>query len=51
VLDSIYIDEENRKQGRGGKLMENGLLWFKNNKIDNNSIDVVYANDKALPFY
>ena len=51
VLDSIYIANAYRKQGCGGRLIEKALQWFDENNISDISIDVVYANDEALPFY
>lgn len=50
-IESIYIDGNYRKSGLGGKLMESALKWFESNKISNIQINVVYANDDALPFY
>ena len=50
-IDSIFIERAYRKQGFGGRLMDKALLWFEKNNISDISIDVVYANDEALPFY
>lgn len=50
-IESIYIDRNYRKSGLGGKLMESALKWFESNNISNIQINVVYANDDALPFY
>lgn len=50
-VESIFIKEEYRKFGLGDKLMNNALKWFESNRIKNIGINVVYANDEALPFY
>lgn len=50
-IESIYIDKQYRRLGLGDKLMRRALEWFKTNSIDDIKIDVVYANDEALPFY
>ncbi|EKQ58281.1 MULTISPECIES: GNAT family N-acetyltransferase [unclassified Clostridium] len=50
-IESIYIERDYRKFGLGGKLMESSLDWFESNNIKNIKINVVYANDDALPFY
>ena len=50
-IESIYIKDDYRKFGLGGKLMESSLNWFESNGITNIQIGVAYANDEALPFY
>jgi len=50
-IESIYIEDNYRKFGLGGKLMESSLNWFESNGITNIQIGVAYANDEALPFY
>jgi len=50
-IESIYIDNNYRKFGLGGKLMESSLSWFELNGITNIQIGVVYSNEEALPFY
>lgn len=50
-LESIYIENEYRKFGLGAKFMKSALEWFESNEITNIQINVVYANDEALPFY
>ncbi|GCD10536.1 GNAT family N-acetyltransferase [Clostridium tagluense] len=50
-IESIYIENDYRKFGLGGKLMESSLSWFKLNGITNIQIGVVYSNEEALPFY
>jgi Acetyltransferases len=50
-VESIYILEEYRKFGQGKELMERALKWFDENDVNDISINVVYANDEALPFY
>lgn len=50
-IESIYIEEQYRKLKLGDKLMKNALNWFNSNAITNLEINVVYANDTALPFY
>jgi len=50
-IESIYIENKYRKFRLGDKLMKNALAWFESNSITNIAINVVYANDEALPFY
>lgn len=50
-IESIYIEDKYRKFGLGDKLMKNALSWFELNTITNIQINVVYANDEAVPFY
>lgn len=50
-IESIYIENQYRKFGLGGKIMESALNWFELNRITNIQIGVVYSNDEALPFY
>lgn len=50
-IESIYIENQYRKFRLGDKLMKNALTWFESNTITNIEINVVYANDEALPFY
>ncbi|OOM74117.1 GNAT family N-acetyltransferase [Clostridium sp. BL-8] len=50
-IESIFIEEQYRKLGLGDKLMNNALKWFESNGIVKIEINVVYANDEALPFY
>jgi ribosomal protein S18 acetylase RimI-like enzyme len=50
-IESIFIEKQYRKLGLGDKLMSNTLNWFESKGIKNIEINVVYANDEALPFY
>ncbi len=50
-IESIYIENQYRKLGIGGQLIEDALNWFKAKGITNIQIGVVYGNDHALPFY
>ncbi|MCY6354387.1 GNAT family N-acetyltransferase [Clostridium sp. ZS2-4] len=50
-IESIYIENQYRKFRLGDKLMKNALNWFESKSITNIEINVVYANDEALPFY
>ncbi|MCY6354479.1 GNAT family N-acetyltransferase [Clostridium sp. ZS2-4] len=50
-IESIYIENQYRKFRLGDKLMKNALNWFESKLITNIEINVVYANDEALPFY
>lgn len=49
-IESIFIDEKYRKNGLGDKLMKSALKWFESKGIKNIEINVVYANNEALPF-
>ncbi len=50
-IESIFIEEQYRKFGLGDKLMDSALKWFESNGVVKIEINVVYANDEALPFY
>lgn len=50
-IESIFIEEKYRKHGLGDKLMQSALKWFESKEINNIEINVVYANNGALPFY
>lgn len=50
-IESIFIEKNYQKLKLGDKLMKNALNWFESNSIKNIEINVVYANDEALPFY
>ena len=50
-IESIFIEQEYRKYGQGGRLMESALEWFKDKNISDIKINVVYNNSDALPFY
>jgi ribosomal protein S18 acetylase RimI-like enzyme len=50
-IDSMFIENSYRKFKLGDKLMRNALNWFESNSVENIEINVVYANDEALPFY
>lgn len=50
-IESIFIEKDYRKYKLGDKLMTNALNWFEAHSIKNIEINVVYANDEALPFY
>lgn len=50
-IESIFIESNYRKFKLGDKLMRSSLKWFELNLVTNIQINVVYANDEALPFY
>lgn len=50
-IESIFIEEQYRGYKFGDRLMINALNWFQSNSITNIQINVVYANDKVIPFY
>lgn len=50
-IESIFIEKQYRRYNLGDKLMLNALNWFEYNSITNIQINVVYANDEAIPFY
>ena len=50
-IESIYIKDDYRKFGLGGRLMDSSLNWFELNGITNIQIGLVYSNDEALQFY
>jgi ribosomal protein S18 acetylase RimI-like enzyme len=50
-IESIFIEEKYRKHGLGDKLMQGALKWFESREIKDIEINVVYANDRTLPFY
>lgn len=50
-IESIFIENQYRKLKLGDKLMTSALNWFESNSITNIQINVINANDEALPFY
>lgn len=50
-IESIFIENQYRKLKLGDKLMRSALNWFELNAVTDIEINVVYANDEALPFY
>ena len=50
-LESICVRRDCRGLGIGGRLMEKALAWFEKEGISDITIDVVYDNHEALPFY
>ncbi|AQS06637.1 GNAT family N-acetyltransferase [Clostridium beijerinckii] len=50
-IESIFVEKKYRKLKLGDKLIKNALSWFESNDITDIQINVVYANDEALPFY
>lgn len=50
-IESIFIESGYRGQKVGDRLIRSALAWFEENKAANISINVMYGNDKALPFY
>jgi len=50
-IDSIYIESEFRGQRLGDKFMKSALSWMEEFKVEKISINVMYGNDRALPFY
>ena len=49
VVEEIYVVEEYRDRGIGGKLMQQALLWLED-QVDLQEIYVVYDNMKAVQF-
>jgi ribosomal protein S18 acetylase RimI-like enzyme len=50
-IESIFIESQYRKFKLGDRLMRSALNWFEFNLVTNIQINVVYANNEALPFY
>lgn len=50
-IESIFIENQYRGFKLGAKLMRSALNWFQLNSVTDIEINVVYANDEALPFY
>lgn len=50
-IESIFIENQYRKLKLGDKLIRSALNWFELNSVTNIQINVVYANDEAVPFY
>ncbi len=50
-IDSIYIDETQRKSGLGRHLVNKSLQWFKANGIEQFTVSIAHGNEEAIPFY
>ncbi|WP_294371477.1 GNAT family N-acetyltransferase [uncultured Clostridium sp.] len=50
-IESLFIEEDYRKYGFGGKFMKNTLKWFEDSKVTDIKINVVYNNNDVLAFY
>lgn len=50
-LESIYVDKDLRGMSFGKKLMNRSIEWFKENNIDEFTIEVAVGNEEILSFY
>ncbi len=50
-IDSIYIDELQRKSGLGRQLVEKALQWFKINGLKQLTVSIAHGNEGVVPFY
>ncbi len=50
-IDSIFIDETQRKSGLGRHLVNKSLQWFKANGIEQFTVSIAHGNEEAIPFY
>lgn len=50
-IDSLFIEEEYRKDGLGDKLMKEAIEWLDLNKVKTKVIAVAEGNEGVLEFY
>ncbi len=50
-IDSLFIEEEYRKDGLGDKLMKEAIKWLDLNKVKTKVIVVAEGNEGVLEFY
>ena len=50
-IDSLFIEEEYRKDGLGDKLMKEAIKWLDLNKVKTKVIAVAEGNEEVLEFY
>lgn len=50
-IESIYIADEYRGAKLGDKLMRAALAWMDTNGALTKSVNVVFGNEQAFPFY
>lgn len=50
-IDSLFVAPDFRKQGIGGKLMQNTLQWLKKLHCMHINVLVAEGNEKVSPFY
>lgn len=50
-IESIYIMDEYRGAGLGDRLMRAALGWMDTNGALTKSVNVVFGNEQAFPFY
>ena len=50
-LCTLFIDEKYRNNGLGHILIEKHLEWFKNNKCNSVSVNVLIENKDTIKFY
>jgi ribosomal protein S18 acetylase RimI-like enzyme len=50
-IDSLYVEEEYRKQGIGNQLMKRALKWMDENKVKSKIVVVGDGNENVIDFY
>jgi len=50
-IESIYVDDEYRKNGFGKKLVKENTDWLKKNKCKKIMVAVAYGHDSVFNFY
>ena len=50
-IESIYVDDEYRKNGFGKKLIKENTDWLKKNKCKKIMVAVAYGHDSVFNFY
>ncbi len=50
-IDSLFIDQEYRKYGYGGKLVENSINWLKANNCTKIMVAVAEGHESVFKFY
>ncbi len=50
-IDSLYIEEEYRNRGLGGKLTRNGIAWLRAQGCGRIAVAVSHGHESVFPFY
>lgn len=50
-IDSLFVEEEYRKHGLGGRLVENGLQWMQDRGCRRIMAGVAEGHEAVFPFY
>ena len=51
TIESLYIEEEYRRQGIGTRLIKEQLKWFEEKGCKRIKVSTIYGNTTAIEFY